>query len=365
MDKKRIMIQMPVTAGIRSVLDTRDDVEYERFTELSEENILQHIGNYDGAILGGMAPFTARIIGSAPRLRVVSRHGVGYNNVDVDALTAAGVPLTVTGTANSVTVAEHSLFFMMSLAKHGVLFDREVRKGNWNIRFENTAIDLSRPQGVDPRVRPYRAASRETLPGDGHGGVRARPVRKRRRRPRGGSGAGGGLAFAPSPTRLSLRQLPEDGRDDRNGRGGGARGDEAHRLCGQHRSGRDRRRAGSGGCPRAPGHRRGGDRRVRGRARDRGPPVVRARQHPGDPPLGRGSPKNPCSGWGPHARRTWSTASTGSSIPRTSSTGRCWAETAPVQGIPGGTRRKCPQGEAIRPLADSRPRSDRGDPARS
>ena len=143
MSTKRIMIQMPVTAGIRSVLDGRDDVEYERFTELSEENILQHIANYDGAILGGVARFTARVIGNAPRLAVVSRHGVGYDNVDVPALTAAGIPLTVTGTANSVTVAEHSLFFMMSLAKHGVKFDREVRKGNWDIRFENTAIDLA------------------------------------------------------------------------------------------------------------------------------------------------------------------------------------------------------------------------------
>jgi len=134
---------MPVTPGIRSVLDERDDVEYERFTELSEENILQHIANYDGAILGGVAPFTARIVGNASRLAVVSRHGVGYDNVDVAALTAAGIPLTVTGTANSVTVAEHSLFFMMSLAKHAVKFDREVRKGNWDIRFENTAIDLA------------------------------------------------------------------------------------------------------------------------------------------------------------------------------------------------------------------------------
>ena len=143
MGNKRIMIQMPITDGIRSVLDGRDGVEYERFTELSEENIFQHIANYDGAILGGMAPFTARIIGNAPRLQIVSRHGVGYDNVDVAALTAAGIPLTVTGTANSVTVAEHSLFFMMSLAKHGVKFDREVRKGNWNIRFENTATDLA------------------------------------------------------------------------------------------------------------------------------------------------------------------------------------------------------------------------------
>ena len=143
MNKKRVMIQMPLTDGIRSVLDTRDDIEYERFTELSEDNILQHIANYDGAILGGIAQFTARIVGNSSRLKIVSRHGVGYDTVDVAALTAAGIPLTVTGTANSVTVAEHSLFFMMSLAKHGVKFDREVRKGNWNIRFENTAVDLA------------------------------------------------------------------------------------------------------------------------------------------------------------------------------------------------------------------------------
>ena len=142
MNTKRVMIQMPVTAGIRSVFDARADVEYERFTELSEDNILQHIANYDAAILGS-APFTARIIGNASRLGIVSRHGVGYDAVDVAALTAAGIPLTVTGAANSVTVAEHSLYFMMSLAKHGVRFDREVRKGNWGIRFENTAIDLA------------------------------------------------------------------------------------------------------------------------------------------------------------------------------------------------------------------------------
>lgn len=140
--KKRVMIQMPASEGIRSVLDAREDVEYERFTELSEDNILQHIANYDAAILG-VAPFTARIVGNAERLRVASRHGVGYDSVDVAALTAAGIPLTVTGTANSVTVAEHSLYFMLSLAKHGVLFDREVRRGNWGVRFENRAVDLA------------------------------------------------------------------------------------------------------------------------------------------------------------------------------------------------------------------------------
>ncbi len=140
--KKRVMIQMPITDGIRSVFDARDDIEYERFTELSEENILQHIGNYDAVILG-VAPFTARIIERADRLKIASRHGVGYDSIDQDALTRAGIPLTVVGTANSVTVAEHALFFMLALAKRARIFDREVRKGNWNIRFDPLAYDLA------------------------------------------------------------------------------------------------------------------------------------------------------------------------------------------------------------------------------
>ncbi len=138
----KVMIQMPVTDGIKSVLNGRDDVEYDRFTELSEENILQHIANYDAAILG-VAPFTRRIVEHAEKLKIVARHGVGYDSVDVAALTDHGVPLAVAGIANSVTVAEHSLFFMLALAKRARVYDREVRQGNWGVRFEQPAFDLA------------------------------------------------------------------------------------------------------------------------------------------------------------------------------------------------------------------------------
>jgi len=136
------MVQMPLTDGIRSVLDGRDDVEAVRFTELSEENILQHIGEYDAALLS-IAPFTPRIVEKADRLRIVARHGVGYDAVDVPALTARGIPLAVVGVANSVTVAEHAVFFILALAKRAVLFDREVRKGNWDVRYDHIGYDIA------------------------------------------------------------------------------------------------------------------------------------------------------------------------------------------------------------------------------
>ena len=139
---KRVMIQSVISDGMKSVFDGRDDIECERFTELSEDNIRQHIGNYDAVILG-IAPFTARIIEMAEKLKIASRIGVGYDSVDVAALSKAGIPLAIAGTANSVTVAEHALLFMLALAKRARVYDRETRAGNWGIRFELPAYDLA------------------------------------------------------------------------------------------------------------------------------------------------------------------------------------------------------------------------------
>jgi len=140
--KNRVMIQLPYSDGLKSVLEARDDIEVEVFTELGEDNIFQHIGNYDAVILG-IAPLTPRLISAASKLKVASRFGVGYDAVNVPALTKAGIPLTIAGIANSVTVAEHALFFMLALAKQAVVYDRETRKGNWAIRFEQPAFDLA------------------------------------------------------------------------------------------------------------------------------------------------------------------------------------------------------------------------------
>ena len=128
--RKRVMVQLAISDGLKSIFDGRDDIELEHFTELSEDNIHQHIGSYDAVILG-IAPLTQRLIEAANRLKIASRFGVGYDAVDVPALTNAGIPLTIEGIANSVTVAEHALFFMLALAKQAVSYDRETRKGNW------------------------------------------------------------------------------------------------------------------------------------------------------------------------------------------------------------------------------------------
>src|SRR5690606_18857988 len=74
------------------------------------------VGEAD-AIIVRMTPINEELLAAAPRLRIVSRHGVGYDTVDVNALTRRGIPLTVTGDVNSGAVAEHTLALILALAK--------------------------------------------------------------------------------------------------------------------------------------------------------------------------------------------------------------------------------------------------------
>ena len=91
---------------------------------------------------------------------------------------------------------------MMSLAKHGVKFDREVRKGNWDIRFENTAIDLAGRRVLILGFGRIGQLLVKRCLGLDNGRAGPRPLRERRRNPRIGRGAGDGLGvrFFPSST---------------------------------------------------------------------------------------------------------------------------------------------------------------------
>jgi len=90
----------------------------------------------------GLTPFAEAELRAAPNLRVVARVGVGYDTVDVAALTRHNIPLMVTGTANSPSVAEQALFFMLALAKRGARLHAMVREGRWADRLKELPVDL-------------------------------------------------------------------------------------------------------------------------------------------------------------------------------------------------------------------------------
>jgi D-3-phosphoglycerate dehydrogenase len=95
------------------------------------------------AVLLRTQPMTAQVIAGAPKLKIVSRHGVGYDAVDVPALDARGIALSIVGDVNSRAVAEHTLMLMLAAARKTVTYDRASRAGQWQIRnrFEAGEID--------------------------------------------------------------------------------------------------------------------------------------------------------------------------------------------------------------------------------
>ena len=99
------------------------------------------LGDAHGVGLG-LTPFAEAELQAAPNLRAVARIGVGYDSVDVAALTKHNIPLMVTGTANSPSVAEHALFFMLALAKRDAALHAMVRDGRWTERFNERPVDL-------------------------------------------------------------------------------------------------------------------------------------------------------------------------------------------------------------------------------
>ena len=78
-----------------------------------------------------MGDINADVISASRRLRVISKHGVGVDNIDVDAATARGIPVTITRGANSRSVAEHALALILALVRDLHVLDASVRRGDW------------------------------------------------------------------------------------------------------------------------------------------------------------------------------------------------------------------------------------------
>ena len=94
------------------------------------------------AIIVRMTPINKEIISNSKNLRIVSRHGVGYNTVDVNALSSKNIPLTITQDVNSTAVSEHAFAMMISFAKSIVDHDNDVREENFKVRDEYRSFEL-------------------------------------------------------------------------------------------------------------------------------------------------------------------------------------------------------------------------------
>ena len=103
--------------------------------------VLKELDGVQGIIVR-VAGCPREIIEAAPDLKVIAKHGVGPDNIDVAAATERGILVLNTPDANAVSVAEHTVAAISALAKRVTYMDRAMRSGNWKARGELKAIDL-------------------------------------------------------------------------------------------------------------------------------------------------------------------------------------------------------------------------------
>jgi D-3-phosphoglycerate dehydrogenase / 2-oxoglutarate reductase len=138
----RVLVAGKVHAAGTALLRQRSDIVVDLVEAVTTEAYLPYLGNCDG-ILIRTQPMTATEIAMAPKLKIVSRHGVGYDAVDVAALNARKIPLAIVGDVNSRAVAEHTLMLMLSAARRTVAHHIASTTGSWNERnrFDSTELD--------------------------------------------------------------------------------------------------------------------------------------------------------------------------------------------------------------------------------
>jgi D-3-phosphoglycerate dehydrogenase / 2-oxoglutarate reductase len=142
-NRKKVLVPHTMGKEGTELLRARDDIEMEIYSAtISQAELLPILSDAAGIALSG-TPYKQAEMDASPAMQVVARIGVGYDAVEVPALTMRRVPLMVAGTANSTSVAEHAFHLMMALAKRSTALDGMVRKGTWADRHGGLPMELS------------------------------------------------------------------------------------------------------------------------------------------------------------------------------------------------------------------------------
>lgn len=116
----------------RPILEPACEIVVEPERVYSAEETAEVFAGVEGAILTAFEKVPRPVIEAAPRLRALSKYGVGIEAIDLEAATERGIPVTNTPGANSLGVAEHTVALILSLLRQVPQLDRLVRADRWN-----------------------------------------------------------------------------------------------------------------------------------------------------------------------------------------------------------------------------------------
>ena len=130
--RKILIIKKIHDSGIQ-LLNRRKDYSYEVIENLETDFLKNKLKDCD-AISLRTSKFTKELIESSPKLKIISRHGVGYDNVDLIAAKNKNIVLSITSNSLAATVAEHVFFMMLSVSRGVDIYDKNVKRGDFSER---------------------------------------------------------------------------------------------------------------------------------------------------------------------------------------------------------------------------------------
>lgn len=136
----KVLIPQDISAEGKQYLTDRG-YEIKMGSGITEEAMIKDVAECE-AILIRTAVITKKVLEAAPKLKVIGRHGVGYDNIDVATATERGVWVTYAPEANAATVAEYALGMIIALSRHFGRGDRATRAGDWEVRNRVPGVDL-------------------------------------------------------------------------------------------------------------------------------------------------------------------------------------------------------------------------------
>ena len=130
---KKILVIQPIHEEGINLLKNNSNFEYEVVDNVDTEFLKSKIKDCDGISIR-TAKLSGEVIEVANNLKIISRHGVGYDNIDLEVSKKKDITLAITATANAVAVAEHVMFMILNISKRGSLYDETVKSGKFNER---------------------------------------------------------------------------------------------------------------------------------------------------------------------------------------------------------------------------------------
>ena len=140
MKRYKVLLYEDTHKDGKALLKEKAEILFAR--SLEEGSLIQEAKEVDGIIIRANGKVTRKMMEAAPRLKVIGRHGVGVENVDLEAATEKGIWVVNTPDANDISVAEHFFGLALMLSKMLKKGDMALREGRWEARYQHIGNEL-------------------------------------------------------------------------------------------------------------------------------------------------------------------------------------------------------------------------------